>query len=383
MTTSSKGSRKKMETPELERRLAAILAADVQGFSRLMEIDETATLETLSAFRLITDDLISQSEGRIANTAGDSILAEFPTVLNAVRCAVAIQQALAIENERLPELRRMYFRIGINLGDVMVKNSDIFGDGVNIAARLESLAEPGGICISRGVRDAVRAKLAYRFEDVGVQTVKNIARPIRAYHVRFNELAATTANKDDMVAAPADSGSNTGSESQPIELAFWDSIKDSRESDDFEAYLVQFPEGSFRALADKRLEILRSRARGDQPADGQDTDRASDVEMAFWDSIKDSESAADYMAYLEKFPDGAFIALARARLDSPSPAPPTRRSDDNREGMANSTALELAFWESMKDSENYKDFEEYLKQFPSGTFAGLAMTRLDDLLKRQ
>src|SRR5271156_2840516 len=136
-----------MEAPPLERKLVAILAADVASYSRLMEIDEEGTLATLSAFRLVTDRLISQHEGRICGTAGDSVLAAFGSALAAVECAVGIQNDLAQANDALEEDRRMYFRIGINVGDVMVKEGDIFGDGVNIAARLEGLAAPGGICI--------------------------------------------------------------------------------------------------------------------------------------------------------------------------------------------------------------------------------------------
>ena len=377
-----------METPQLERRLAAILAADIHGYSRLMGIDETATLETLSAFRRITDQLIAQSEGRIANTAGDSVLAEFPTVLNAVRCAVAIQEALAIENERLPEASRMQFRIGINLGDVMVKDTDIFGDGVNIAGRLESLAEPGGICVSRGVRDGVRGKTPYVFEDLGVQTVKNIAHPIRAYHLRFGEAEVEVEKRKNASAAipetPEDAAArdDTAPHNREIELAFWDSIKDSEEADEFEAYLAQFPSGSFRALAEARLTVRRKDDRAEN-AEGPESDApASDVEMAFWGSIKNSESAADYTAYLTQFPEGAFAGLARARLQNPSEQPPSSPDDAIPETVTDATALEVAFWDSMKDSENSKDFAEYLKQFPDGTFAGLAQTRFEALRKR-
>ncbi|MGA8582583.1 MAG: adenylate/guanylate cyclase domain-containing protein [Roseiarcus sp.] len=144
-----------MEAPPLERRLVAILAADVAGYSRLMGIDEEGTLATLSDFRLITDALIARHGGRICGTAGDSILAAFGSALAAVQCAIDIQTELATSNEVLDEDRRMQFRIGVNVGDVMVKEGDIFGDGVNIAARLEGLAEPGGICISRGIHDHV------------------------------------------------------------------------------------------------------------------------------------------------------------------------------------------------------------------------------------
>src|ERR1700729_3738569 len=167
-----------MEAPPLERKLVAILAADVASYSRLMEIDEEGTLATLSAFRVVTDGLISRHEGRICGTAGDSILAAFGSALAAVQCAVDIQNELARSNNDLEKDRRMQFRIGINVGDVMLKDGDIFGDGVNIAARLEGLAEPGGICISRGIHDHVMKKLPFEFEDLGEQTVKNsAARP--------------------------------------------------------------------------------------------------------------------------------------------------------------------------------------------------------------
>ncbi len=150
-----------MEAPPLERKLIAILAADVQGYSRLMGIDEENTLATLSAHRAVTDAVIAQHGGRICGTAGDSVLAEFASVIAAVQCAVEIQRDLAEANLALGEERRMWFRIGINIGDVMVKDGDIFGDGVNIAVRLEGLAKPGGICISRGVHDHVKRKLPY------------------------------------------------------------------------------------------------------------------------------------------------------------------------------------------------------------------------------
>jgi len=175
-----------MEAPHLERKLIAILAADIEGYSRLMGIDEAATLTTLSAHRAIADALIARHGGRICNTAGDSVLAEFGSVFAAVQCAVEIQRDLALANQKLTEDRQMRFRIGINVGDVMVKDGDIFGDGVNIAARIEGLADAGGICISRGVRDHIRRKLPYGFEDLGEQSVKNIAQPIRVFRLRHD-----------------------------------------------------------------------------------------------------------------------------------------------------------------------------------------------------
>src|SRR6516225_3486991 len=164
------------------RRLAAILAADVAGYSRLMGADEEGTHERLqSHLRELVDPKITEHRGRIVKNTGDGVLAEFSSVVDAVRCGVEMQRGMIDRELDLPEEQRIRFRIGVNLGDVIVEEHDIFGDGVNIAARLEGLAEPGGICISRMVRDNVRDKLNYTFEDLGEQQVKNIARPVRAY----------------------------------------------------------------------------------------------------------------------------------------------------------------------------------------------------------
>jgi adenylate cyclase len=167
----------------LERKLTAILCADVQGYSRLMGADEEATLRTLSSHRKIIDALIEQHRGRFVGSAGDSVLAEFASVVNAVQCGVAIQAALKLENANLPPERRMQFRIGVNLGDVMMEGAQIYGDGVNVAARLESLADPGGICISGTVHEHIKTKLALTYEDLGEQRVKNIAQPVRVFRL--------------------------------------------------------------------------------------------------------------------------------------------------------------------------------------------------------
>jgi len=164
------------------RRLAAILAADVVAYSRLMGADEEGTHERLQAhLRELVNPKIAEHRGRIVKNTGDGFLAKFPSVVDAVRCAVEIQRGMAERGLDVPEERRIRFRIGINLGDVIVEDHDIFGDGVNVATRLEALAEPGGICISRVVRDQVRDKLDCAFEDMGEQSVKNIARPVRVY----------------------------------------------------------------------------------------------------------------------------------------------------------------------------------------------------------
>ncbi len=177
-----------MAEERVERRLTAILAADVVGYSRLMGVDEEGTLAGLKTLRRqITDPKIKEHRGRIVQTAGDSLLVEFASVVDAVRCAVEVQSEIAACNGDVPAERRIDFRIGINLGDIMIDENDIFGDGVNIAARLEALAEPGGICVSRVVRDQVRDKLAVSFEDLGEQRVKNIARPVRAYRMLLDD----------------------------------------------------------------------------------------------------------------------------------------------------------------------------------------------------
>src|SRR5436305_15033419 len=174
-----------------ERRLAAVLAADVAGYSRLLVVDEEGTLAELKAVRQqLTGPKIAEHRGRIVKTTGDGVLVEFPSVVDAVRCAVEVQHAIADRNAGVSPAKRIEFRIGINLGDIISDENDIYGDGVNVAARLEALAEPGGICVSRVVRDQVRDKLAISFEDMGdEQQVKNIARPVRAYRILLAERA--------------------------------------------------------------------------------------------------------------------------------------------------------------------------------------------------
>jgi adenylate cyclase len=177
-----------MDVPGPERRLAAVLAADMVGFSRLMEVDETGTLARLKTHRIeLIDPAIAKNHGRIIKTTGDGLLVEFHSVAEAVLCAAEIQRRMARRNADVAPARWMQFRIGVNLGDVIVDENDIFGDGVNVAARLEMLAEPGGICVSGAVRDQVGDRLdEVAFEDLGEQSVKNIARPIRVFRVRLD-----------------------------------------------------------------------------------------------------------------------------------------------------------------------------------------------------
>jgi adenylate cyclase len=176
------------------RRLAAILAADVVGYSRLMGEDEEGTLAALKTlWRDLSDPKIKEHHGRIVKTTGDGLLVEFGSVVEAVRCAVDVQREMAERNTAIPTERRIEFRMGINLGDIIKDKGDIYGDGVNVAARLEALAEPGGICISRVVRDQVRDRLDIAFGDLGDQQVKNIARPVHVYSVRLGEAAPVKA----------------------------------------------------------------------------------------------------------------------------------------------------------------------------------------------
>jgi adenylate cyclase len=169
----------------VERRLAAILAADVAGYSRLMERDEAGTLARLRTLRRdLIDPKIAAHKGRIVKTTGDGILVEFTSVVEAVACAVAVQQGMAARNNATADDERIQFRVGINSGDVIVEDGDIYGDGVNIAARLEGIADPGGICISGIVHDQIQGRLDCAFADIGEQSLKNISRPVRVFRVR-------------------------------------------------------------------------------------------------------------------------------------------------------------------------------------------------------
>ena len=182
-----------MAEDNVERRLAAILSADVEGYSRLMEADEVATVRTLSSYRTVMTGLIERHHGRVVSAPGDEVLAEFASVVEAVQCAVAIQRELGARNIALDPARRMAFRIGINVGDVIVEAGDIYGEGVNIAARLQAIAEAGGICISGAVFEQVKNKLSIHYEFLGEHIVKNISAPVPAYRVSTGAPAAASA----------------------------------------------------------------------------------------------------------------------------------------------------------------------------------------------
>jgi adenylate cyclase len=300
-----------MEAPPLERKLVAILAADVEGYSRLMHDDEEVALATLTAHRSIIDGLIEAGRGQISSTAGDSVLAEFASVVDAVHCAVAVQQAMHKANAALASERQMHLRIGINVGDVMVKDGGIFGDGVNVAARLEALAEPGGICVTRGVRDHVRDRTDYEFEDLGEHGVKNIARPVRVFRVVFDPDGSTELSFNASLETPAAptvavTSSAAAAGSEAIELAFWQSVQASDSAEEYQVYLDRYPTGTFADLARARL------AKPESPDTPTPADR--EVEVTFWESIKESDNPAAFEAYLQKFPQGEFRILAELRL---------------------------------------------------------------------
>ena len=181
------------------RRLAAILAADIAGYSALMGADEARTVRDLKGHQAVVFPLVSQFGGRIIDTAGDGILAEFASVVNAVKCAVAIQSKMADRNAAIEPERWMQFRVGINIGDVVYDEARIYGDGINVAARLEGIAEPGGICISSKVYEEITGRIDLTFQDIGEQHLKNILRPVRAYRIRVDGIAQAAAR---MLALP-------------------------------------------------------------------------------------------------------------------------------------------------------------------------------------
>src|SRR5277367_876149 len=189
-------------TQFLERKLATILSADVAEFSRLMGEDEEQTLRVFREHKKVFESLVAMHRGRIFNTAGDAILAEFGSAVEAVRCATDIQAALRTRNDQLPPSRQVRFRIGINLGDVMVQGQDLLGDGVNVAARLQTAAQPGGICLSGSVYDQIRNKLSLSFQSLGEKSYKNIQQPVRTFSI-------TEADGSGVIPPPGMTGSKS------------------------------------------------------------------------------------------------------------------------------------------------------------------------------
>jgi class 3 adenylate cyclase len=283
-----------MSTP-IKRKLAAILSADVAGYSRLMGADEEGTLRLLAAHRAIIDSIIALHDGRVVNTAGDSVLAEFTSPVEAVRAASEIQDALRTRNESLPEPSRMLFRIGVHLGDVMIKGDDLLGDGVNVAARLQAVAEPGGICISGTIFDQIEGKLSLRFQDIGEQSLKNIARPVRALMLRGSTAVAAPRpasprprRKRSVLVAVAGvalvavaAGAYLGGLIPDLggharrDAAAWAALRDTRDVAALERYLTAFPDGAHAGEARTRIAGLLAEAR--QAAETERARAAADL----------------------------------------------------------------------------------------------------------
>ncbi len=211
-------------TAKVKRRLTCILCADVKSYARLMESDEARTIGTLRQYRAAMDALVERHDGRTINTWGDAVIAEFASVVEAVQCAIEVQRELAVRNRDLPEAEQMWFRIGINLGDVMVENDDLYGEGVNIAARLQELAEPGGILISGPVYDMVRNKLSVGFDYLGQQPVKNVTEPVISYRIVLNgDARPAAAPCSEPRAAP---GGGWAPETQSLPARSWSRIRE-------------------------------------------------------------------------------------------------------------------------------------------------------------
>ena len=206
-------------TTKVKRRLTCILCADAKSYARLMESNEARTIGTLRQYRAAMDALIERHDGRTINTWGDAVIAEFASVVEAVQCAIEVQRELSGHNHELPEEEQMWFRIGINLGDVMVENDDLYGEGVNIAARLQELAEPGGILISGPVYDLVRNKLSIGFDYLGQQPVKNVSEPVSSYRIVLDGIAqpAPVAITND----PARMSNRSGPEAHAMLARLW------------------------------------------------------------------------------------------------------------------------------------------------------------------
>lgn len=284
-----------MEQADIFRKLAAILAADVVGYSRLMGLDEVGTLNALKAHRReLIDPTIAAHRGRIVKTTGDGLLLEFASVVDAVGCAIAVQRAMLARNADVAQDRRIVFRIGINVGDIIIDGDDIFGDGVNVAARLETICEPGGVCISRSANEQVRDKLSLGFNDLGEQTVKNIARAIGVFGLAASDIAA-------LPEPPAVTA--------PLRLPLAASVKKGLPR----AWLI----GSALAFA---LVVAAGVALlpmppAATPAGPGPAGKRVEADELFWNSIRGRNDPTELRAYLDAYPDGEFKNLARARLD--------------------------------------------------------------------
>ena len=287
------------------RKLVAVVAADIAGYSRLISNDEAGTVARLEPILAIAGEISMRRGGRIVSTAGDGFLAEFASVREAVFAAVEIQQSVIAHNAEVEVDGKMLFRIGVNVGDVILRDQDIFGDGVNIAARLQTIAEPGQICVSRSVRDHLRDKSPLKFEDMGELELKNLIRPVRVFRVSDDSWAE--------LPPPMDAGQSLDDEDElaqasQTELAFWNSIAANAAAGDYEAYLSQYPHGSFATLAQARLDSLSDGSAVQAP-------EALQFELTFWESIVSENEPSLFQAYLEKYPNGHFKEIAEIKVN--------------------------------------------------------------------
>lgn len=285
-----------MNEQQIKRKLSAILSADVVGYSRLMGEDEEGTMRRLAELRGITDSVIELHDGRVFNTAGDAVLAEFASPVEAVRSAIEIQNAVQTRNKDVPADKQMLFRIGVNLGDVMIKDGDLLGDGVNVAARLQSIAPPGGICISGSVHDQIEGKLDLSFAAMGEQNLKNISRAVRAFELTPGRPAGTRP-KPKAVAVKSSrgwllptaivllialgAGAYLGGflpvgpgQDQERERLAWEAVKDSPNANAVQSFLAEFPNGVHAGVARGKLSALTEAERAANDKSRRDADAA-------------------------------------------------------------------------------------------------------------
>jgi class 3 adenylate cyclase len=350
-----------------ERHLAAILASDVVGYSHRMEQDEVGTLGRLRDIRHnLIEPKVVEHRGRVFKTMGDGFLAEFVSVLEAVHCAVDIQRLIAARNLDLPEDNRLLLRMGINLGDVFHEGDDVFGDGVNIAARLESIAPPGGIYISRAACDSIRDRLAFAFEDLGEHQVKNITRPIHVFGVRIDDTVEGDANVAPAnVPSPrrrADGRKFIGVISALAAAAVglivvWAYLSNSLSRHQTSATLQTLPQS-----APAPQPVLSPESKG--PAQN-----AVDSELVFWQSISSSNNVGDFEEYLAKYPDGRFAGLARNRVATLRTPPPTTETEetltDDQRRDAQRALRVLGHYQGEADGGFGAGTQSAIKQFQS------------------
>jgi TPR repeat protein/class 3 adenylate cyclase len=345
-----------------QRLLATILAADVFGYSRLMAEDEEYTLRTLKAYRVIVDRLINGHEGRIFHTAGDSVLAQFQSAVEAVRCAIAIQQELRVRNAQLHEARRMEFRIGIHVGDVLVEGDNLYGDGVNIAARLEGLARPGELCISGSVLMLVKNKLSYAFEDMGPQTLKNIPEPVPAFRLTQTAAEDKKSQKRFVVATAVAmlallivgiAGWMVRGDSS--ERA-WAAVQNTTDRAALEDFIQHFGNSRYAEPARSRLSSLSATA--SPPAD--EAERA-------WAATQNTTDPSALEDFVRRYGNTSYGNAARERLskltaNKLSPEDPAERA-----------------WTAAQNTADPSALEDFVRRYGNTSYGNLARERLSKL----